>query len=144
MDYAPLIISIVSLIFSISGFFHSKKTFLISFISERVLTIRNEWFRYKNNNSLTGISDNNWELCTSFVSELVSTIFIINKLSENYLIRIMHFKKPYFIIFRELLPTDLRTAINNYKAGPKFDINDKNLTIFQQQMNDIQKYLTNE
>jgi hypothetical protein len=138
-EYLAIIISIISLLGSVIGYFEHRRIFLLTVASERAAVVSKSWSLLQKIKSINFISDDQWLYWSPVVSEIVSSIQIINKLSGRFLIiRWFMFQKDIYIIFWEQTPTELRSLIKVYNKST-IENQDKNIEVFQKQMKTIIK-----
>jgi len=139
IEYLAISISIISLLGSIIGYFEQRRTFILTVASERAAVVSKSWGLLQKIKGINFISDDQWSYWSPVVSEIVSSIQIINKLSGRFLIvRWFIFQKDIYIIFWEQTPTELRSLIKEYKMST-IEIQDNNIELFQKQMTTIIK-----
>lgn len=132
-----IVISIISLIGSVISFYNSRKTFLFSIVTERANAVKQVWDSMSKAKGLETISENSRDYWTKIVSEIVSSLIIINKLAGKF--KITHWLitiKDFYIVFWEQIPTDLRTAIEKYGKETQNTKSD-DINVFRKQMETI-------
>lgn len=136
-DNIAIIISIISLIGAVIGFFHNRKTFIYSIVTERAAAVKQVWNGMTKAAGLDVVTEKNWKHWSPVVSEAVSSVIIINKLAGKY--KIIHWLitiKDFYIVFWEQIPTDLRTAIEKYEKQTHTTKSD-DIILFRKQMETI-------
>lgn len=116
-EYIALVFSGISLIGTYFGYRYSRKTFILTVLSDRAKVVKEIWDKTPKNKSLLKVEDENWIFWSSVISEIVSSIIILNKLKPPATLPVICSKKDYHIIFWEQIPTDLRIYIDKYSIG---------------------------
>ena len=134
-----LIISIIALVASLLSYLNDRKTFIFSTASERAAAVKEVWENYIRTNSHINIRDDQWQYWSEVVSEIVSSIIILQKLTGKWrFFRWLLGINDFYIVFWEQVPTDLRTAIKHYEAlEGKPEVDDQR--IFRHQMQTVLK-----
>jgi hypothetical protein len=139
VEYLSLVISVIALGASALSYLHDRKTFIFSSASERAAAVKEAWVKHPKTNTHIVIEDSQWIYWSPIVSEIVSSIIIIQKLTGCWKLtqRILR-TNDFYIVFWEQIPTDLRTVIEKYQAS--IDTADsKDQIIFRKQMKTILK-----
>lgn len=139
VEYLSLVISVIALAASALSYLHDRKTFIFSSASERAAAVREAWGKYPKTNEHTFIQDSQWSYWSPLVSEIVSSINIIQKLTGRWKLiqRILRIN-DFYIVFWEQIPTDLRIAIEKYQEL-NHPTESHNQIIFRKQMKTILK-----
>jgi len=134
-----LIISIIALVASLLSYLNDRKTFIFSIASERAAAVKEVWKNYIRTNSHINIRDDQWQYWSEVVSEIVSSIIILQKLTGKWrFFRWLLGINDFYIVFWEQVPTDLRMAIEKYnESNENSEINDQ--LVFIDQMKTILK-----
>jgi hypothetical protein len=139
VEHLSLVISVIALGASALSYLHERKTFIFSSASERAAAVKEAWGKHPKSNTHSIIEDNQWMYWSPIVSEIVSTIIILEKLTGRWkLIRRFLSINDFYIVFWEQIPTDLRTAIEKYKESMDTTQIDEQIT-FRKQMKTILK-----
>jgi hypothetical protein len=138
-DEIALVISVVALGASALSYLHDRKTFIFSSASERAAAVREVWSKHPKTNTHLFIEDSQWLYWSPIVSEIVSTIIILEKLTGRWkLTQCILRLSDFYIVFWEQIPTDLRTAVEKYQESEGYPINEWQNT-FRKQMQTILK-----
>lgn len=119
-EEVAVIISLVSLAGSVIGYVHNRRTFIFTVAGERATAVKITWEKTKSkmsyDNSL--IQDTQWEFWSPLVSDIVSSLVIIQKLTgSNRFFQYLLGIKDFYLVFWEQLPTELRTLVEQYKKN---------------------------
>jgi hypothetical protein len=137
-DFA-LVISIIALVASFLSYMNERKTFIFSAASERAAAVKEVWGKIKRTNQHRYIEDEEWQYWSDVVSEIVSSIIIIQKLTGKWkFFRWLLGINDFYIVFWQQIPTDLRTAIEQYEAFERKP-EDDGQRIFRHQMQTVLK-----
>ncbi|MFM1961637.1 MAG: hypothetical protein RLZZ172_482 [Bacteroidota bacterium] len=140
-DEVAVVISVISLAGSVIGYVHNRRTFIFTVVGERATAVKIIWEKTKFNmtNEHTLIQDAQWDFWSPMVSDIVSSIIIIKKLTGSYkFFQYILGIKDFYVVFWEQLPTDLRTLVEQYKVSNGVAEN-KPIHTFQHQMKTILK-----
>ena len=138
-DEIALLISLIALGASALSYLHDRKTFIFSSASERAAAVKELWNKHPRTNSHVIIECSQWMYWSPIVSEIVSTIIILEKLTGRWkLTRWILRLSDFYIVFWEQIPTDLRTAIEKYQECEYTPENDEQ-SVFRRQMQTILK-----
>ena len=138
-DYIAIAISIVSLVGALYSITYTRKTFIFSVCTERAKEVKFIWNSFKKTTSMTTVKDQDWLLWSATVSEIVASFVIIDKMADRYkLFRFLYDVKNFYIIFWQLIPTDLRSAIEGYEQTLHESLDNEQAT-FKKQMKTILK-----
>jgi hypothetical protein len=134
-----LIISIIALVASLLSYLNDRKTFIFSTASERAAAVKEVWGKLRRTNEHTYIRDDQWQYWSEVVSEIVSSIIILQKLTGKWrFFRWLLGINDFYIVFWEQVPTDLRMAIEKYDRS-KGNPEGNEERIFMDQMRTILK-----
>lgn len=115
-DWIAIIISGVSLLGAGYSFIYTRKTFIYSVCTERAKEVKTVWNNTPRVNSMITVKDEEYQIWSSVISEIVASIIIIDRLANRYKpIGRLYIIKDFYIVFWQQVPTDLRTIIEGYK-----------------------------
>lgn len=147
MEYAPTIISIISLLLASAAFVSNRKSFLLTIANQRSVKV-NEVFNIKSKEGQT-VADKNSEIYVWFWTDIISEIIISNNILEMTAGKCKVVKKIYGIndvqkIFWEQLNTSIRKHFLSY-SDAELEINgsetDNSLLRKEQLRTIVNKYL---
>lgn len=136
-DYIAIAISLLSLAGALYSITYTRKAFIFSVCTERAKEVKAVWVVTPRVVGMDTVKDVHWQLWSDVISQIVSSIVIINKLSDRYkLIRRLYDIRDFYVIFWQQIPTDLRTAIECYEETFTEETN-YSLDTFRNQMKTI-------
>jgi hypothetical protein len=138
-DCIGIILTISSLLGAAYTFTYTRKTFIFSVCKERAKEVKSYWNSNPRYDTMDIVREEYRDQWSGVISEIVSSIVIIDKLSDKYIImRYLFTVDDFYTIFWQQIPTDLRTAIEKYKETLQEPL-DEHQIIFRNQMRDILK-----
>ena len=138
-DNISIIISVISLAGAGYSFTFTRKTFIFSVCTERAKEVRAVWNGCEKSIGKLPVNEEHLILWSKTISEIVSSIIIIDRLADRYkLLRRFYGLKDFYIIFWQQIPTDLRSAIEGYSENLS-DPNNEEQVVFRLHMRTILK-----
>lgn len=138
-DWIAITLSMISLIGAGYSFRYTRKTFIYSVCTERAKEVRTVWNNTSKVANMITVKDENYQLWSDVISEIVASIIIIDRLANRYkLIKRLYNINDFYIIFWQQIPTNLREPIELYSESLTEPVNNFE-AIFRSQMKTILK-----